>query len=1057
VRPYLFLIPIALCFSLSAASFKDNFSQAKWSGWGDARHHYDFSTGHNSKGSLFISAQPGQEGTFHTKLTNLNGRRVKVTAWVRGERIQEGKWKTSFWHFHASRSSERTVFRNLTGSFGWSRITYTADIKGGELLLWFRLKGAGRVWIDDLEVTPYQGKPIPFSIKKVALTGGRHHTISSPKECYQQQKIERHTLYNFTNQQAGPFDSIVVSNRNDRAAKLSAHQYYRFDLKKFKSIEWRRFDYLELDLFVPPTSNKTPLKFYFVVADSKSRGYWSQLNWTSSLATGWNHLRFPLHRTVGERGSFTISRKIDYDRLKSLWLVVDPDRKERTRDDLLIDNLSLTQRVRPKFFKELIAFDFIDQPEHLATCFTPVTGQHIYQSGDQYGLQNSTIWRVHDSKYADTLNRDAISITKGNFIVKLKNGSYRMALNWNMLGTWEIPFWKKRVLTVQGQPVRGGLRSTPQDYLDSFLRFEFVEPAPGDHPWDLYLAPIFKPIEVDFKVTNGVLKIVIDSDPTGAAINWLMIWPKDKDRQMKKFRAELQLAQKIDYSGLVREVKLSNNSNQKRDQLVTLLPEVTRISPDQTFQKSKQLSEIKTAAVKGSELIYPLIVRLNQKERVKVSIAPLKGEGDGVTIRSGVFRGQYQYISYDINHETYALNTRILRPIKSSFNSSAGINQQLLLKFYITKSTPAGSYHSKVSVKSKNRNWSFPISIKVLNHSLPKIEFPVGFLGLNPTPFSYYNVAGVEQRREESSYLALKSLFERGFTTWSGLPSIQPRGSWDPDTIDRLFKRAKKLGLDGPVFSYGGKFPYELLKESFSRSEGKALGDRLGQLLRSSKWPEIVVNFSDEAAGYSNVVERDIKRGEQLEKYFPFFRRGGFSTMDKKASLIRLHSLFSDGSYSNYVESEAKQLEARGLSWGNYNAASAPFDNPRYSFGMGLFIARKLGLSHRLGWHMSAIQNYPYFDLDGRENDAAMIYPSSSGKLLSTIKYEQATQGILDFRLIKLLEQHAQHSPRIRAWLNRNIDLKQERSRPKLLSRPRRATPTTYQLRQQMLELLGSI
>jgi hypothetical protein len=98
----------------------------------------------------------------------------------------------------------------------------------------------------------------------------------------------------------------------------------------------------------------------------------------------------------------------------------------------------------------------------------------------------------------------------------------------------------------------------------------------------------------------------------------------------------------------------------------------------------------------------------------------------------------------------------------------------------------------------------------------------------------------------------------------------------------------------------------------------------------------------------------------------------------------------------------------RNNKWGAYNATPGNLDDPRFSFGPGLFYAHKSGLSHYLEWHSSAVNNYPYFDLDGRESDVVMFMPRSSGELQSTLRFELATEGLHILRKLILLDKALQ-------------------------------------------------
>ena len=412
-----------------------------------------------------------------------------------------------------------------------------------------------------------------------------------------------------------------------------------------------------------------------------------------------------------------------------------------------------------------------------------------------------------------------------------------------------------------------------------------------------------------------------------------------------------------------------------------------------------------------------LIIRTKEESSANIKIAPFKSKkGTTLKIVPKLFKGQYQYMSYDRNHETYTLATRQLRPIGlSGINTRKNINEQILLQFKLPANAKPGLYHSKLQVSLKSKSWSFPISVQLFKGTLPKVDLSVGFLGLNPVQFSYYEGPEIDREKRLWRTKALKELTTRGFNTWSGIPKLKVKSeqnSWSftSEDIDDLFGVAKNQGIKGPIFSYGGDF----LQETISDLDSKQLqnfSDMLKTFIAKKNWPPIVLDFSDEALGYSDTLERDIKKGKTLKKYFPFFKRGGFSHMSSNmGSGKKLHDLFTNGSYSNYHSKEARRIQKRGNSWGLYNQASAPFDNPTHAFGAALFKASQFGASHLLGWHFSGIHNYPYYDLDGRENDASMIYPNSSGEFYSTIKFEQAHLGLQTYRLLLLLNKRIKKS-----------------------------------------------
>jgi hypothetical protein len=161
-----------------------------------------------------------------------------------------------------------------------------------------------------------------------------------------------------------------------------------------------------------------------------------------------------------------------------------------------------------------------------------------------------------------------------------------------------------------------------------------------------------------------------------------------------------------------------------------------------------------------------------------------------------------------------------------------------------------------------------------------------------------------------------------------------------------------------------------------------------------------VHTFSDEASGYSDKIQEDVKKGQELKKHYPFLLLGGFSSLVND-DLKELNDLFDYGFYSHITDHTVNKAKKK---WGSYNASPGNLDDPRFTFGPGLFKARQKGLSHYLEWHLTGFNNYPYYELDGRESDVSMFMPTTSGEVLPTLRFELATEGIYSFRKLLLLK-----------------------------------------------------
>jgi hypothetical protein len=401
--------------------------------------------------------------------------------------------------------------------------------------------------------------------------------------------------------------------------------------------------------------------------------------------------------------------------------------------------------------------------------------------------------------------------------------------------------------------------------------------------------------------------------------------------------------------------------------------------------------------------------------------------------------GVQQFICHQLNHETYELAPRFLRPFPVKGLSLPTDHSLLVwLQIPLSKDLPAGEYRGTLQLTMHNQDITYPIKLTIYPFSLPKPDIAVGYFGLDPVGFDYFEGKGIEQWKWKWRRQVLQLLAERGFNTWSSLPNakLQKQGQdWQiaADEIDRLMKLAQSMGFDQPVFSYGGSFPESILqldqREDINglsqREYRKISAHTLRQLLAQKRWLPIIHNFSDEAAGYSNTVARDMQRAEILQQHYPFLRRGGFAhSMAPNQPAYQLNLSMTDISLSSYSRSHIREIQKRGLRWGIYNAAIGPFDVGRATFGEGLFVARLHGATHRLEWYLTLAQNYPYYDFDGREYDAMMLYPRTDGRIDLALKFEWAAMGLEDYRLLLLLEQLAQrqsntHAQKARQWLKK--------------------------------------
>lgn len=982
---YILLFLMTFSFIIGCAyskSFSFTAKEPQWSFYGEGQGAYVNNFGRGSdKNSLWLSADWGESQTAFFTWNDLSPGTYKVITYVRAEDVQKGNEGASFWHFYDGGFGTQSPFMDLHGSYEWRKIEYTIKVKASDLTIWFRLKSPGQIWVDDFFLERVESANDKVFIEEpVAI----NLTKATKKE--QGRAVSRKILYSFDKSEPGhPFD---VKNK---AGEFAPQKFFNFKVKSMPIKDWTPFDRLEMDVFNP---NDQYTDFYVTLADDQTTNYWSQVNYKQTLAPGWNKLNFSLLQYVGERGSHRFNRSVNLARLEKIFIVIDPDSKSFfEKKNYLIDNIVLSSNPMPSIPQDVYSFDFTGAKANNNTNITQVTSQTLYREQRGYGFIDPKFWRVEDSQYASELLRHSIGLTAGKFRIKLPNGQYQMNLVIDKLGYWDVPFWSDRMVLVNGTPVFKETRGSGKEFLNDLLMFESIIPEINDHPYDLYLKKVFNVIDKTVDVTNGFLEIEFEGDTSGVSLNALILWNKKSEALGIAYKNALEKRNKQEFDWMSRSIqKIEKDLGSFSVGVIApdlyLNPLATKKEKvkNLTFQggageRPYQVVELK-AGVSDEKISWSFDDFTNEKgEKIKKT---------DISVSDLVF----QYTSPDINHETYLLTAKYLVPIRDhSLMIKKGQTRYLWLQLFINEKTPKGVFNGEVYFHRGVEKISIPLTITVLDYQLPKVDFPVGFFGLDPLPYSYFPKAGYSEIRKQFRHKALVELASAGFTTFTGLPE-------DISELNELFKESAKWGIE-TVYSYGGQFPQKMIgndEASFQKASPE-----LKSLLSNKNWPKIVHTFSDEAGGYSDKIANDIELAKKLQKHFPFLALGGFGSYHGGDS-VKLNDYFHFGFFSSLSKANISRLKENGQRWGFYNASAGNLDDPRFSFGLGLYIARLNGLSQYLEWHSSAFNNYPYYDFDGRESDVVMFFPTKDGRLLHSLRFEMAIEGLHSFRKLKLLE-----------------------------------------------------
>ena len=1042
-----------------ASAFAKNLDG--WQAGGEGEWSHNSGLGHGAPGCIEFVCGKGQQMTMYRRLDLAPGRH-RVTAWLRAFDVAKGEWNQSIMIFHNAGTQEAFVVRNLQGTFDWSRVDFTMEVTATNrpTTVWFRLKSSGTLWLDDISVEPFEGEPMAYTFTaaenpfpspnppgqgircpscyrwmpddrdRCSLCGTPLAHIAGPSAADQTQPDTRILLGFEAEDEAVEGNRHYFTDYSDqatqgaRSALMKPGSYYNTRFKDPGMSDWSGYDYLALDVYNPQPDLE---RFAIALNDKPASGYWDQLNHLTSLMPGWNHLRFHVNRYVGERGSVRIKRYLNLANIQRFWISVAPENPGGLTNAFLVDNIRLIKAPPPPAIPEgAQLFDFVAEDFRAQRGFLPILDRHRYHPDVGFGFLNANLWRSHDSIYADDLNRDGIFIRSGKFVVDVPNGRYTVALGARHLGYWSEHFWTRRKIEIEGQVVVDETRTNTAQRLAFDLQFEDVEPEPGDHPYDLYLRGLFAPVRTVVEVTDGQLDLSFAASDCGVCLNWLIVAPAEQDSAVTRFLTELDPLLKSEFDDTARlvtrparvDAEAISSAQSEAGLYTALVGASVQARPGDILRSSGAAIAFEGGV--GQRPLQALLVRNlgagTQPLRLTVSALTSADGRSLAPAADWVRRAVNQYQCHSYNHETYELAPRYLRPMEDSYALPAARTLLTWLQIPVTPDMAPGLYTGTLSVALGEAQEQYPVALTVHPYTLPGLDIPAGHFGLDPVNLQYETPADGPAARIAYRHRVLDMLAERGFTAWSSLPpaALEKVGEeWvvvAPE-IDDLMAKAKALGFRHMIMTYGGGLMdilrldqtgdiAGLSQEEYRRVSAAALQKKCAE------WLPLSVTCSDEAAGYSSMVGRDLKRLAILKTHYPFLGRSGASAPhESSAEAQELNFAFTEVLLSSQTRAYADLLKEKGVEWGMYNQSTGLFQYDRPSFGLGVYVMKRHGMKHFYNFGLTLFQNLPYYDLDGREYDSAVIYPRQDGSVLAGLKFEWAALGIEDCRLLMLLEQ----------------------------------------------------
>lgn len=790
------------------------------------------------------------------------------------------------------------------------------------------------------------------------------------------------------------------------AQTFNEGEYYNYSISKKLKKKLIKYDNIEFNLYNPTNEKK---EFYLVFEDNRSNDYWSKLNFKTTIIPGENHLSFNLKRYVGERGSIRHARGINYKKLKKMFMVINPDQNKNIK--YKITNLKYTNNLQVKLPKGAFAYNF--QKSSLKTLalkiFTNTTEKSLYKKRKGFGFEKIDVWQFRNSHIAPHYLSHSISVKKAIFKIKAPKGKYKIRMIWDELGYWDIPFWKKRSMVINGVRFSPKVRGV-SEFLNKLFSFK-DEPLITSHPFDYFFKKIFENYDQTINNKGHYLEFKFEGDVSAVALNALFVWPIEKDKQMNIFFDQLKKYSKNKMDQKYRYIK---NKKDKRVKLSLAKVDISKEFLPQNLCNNKNPFE-NTFSNNGQKNI-DLCISSNSKRPVNISFTNFtngkyKIDSSAFTIK----KYQYQFKSIDLNHETYQLEANRLMKSTSTIKFDKYRTRYISISFF-GGAYKAGKYVGNIILKQGKNILKRKMTINILNTKYPILPVSAGVIGLNPFPQTYFKDVRLNNLREASYFGALKLLQEIGLSLYTDIPA--PFVSYKKPSYESFELNTNKSlnflnkSKSKNVFFYNGDFSKKFFNDdqrNISQSQSVYYANMRSELEKFQKKSKkkMIYLYSDEATGYRNAVNSDLRLIKLYHNRFPSLLFGGFGNLYDWDKGKELYKAWNFGLYSDIPSQQLfKKVKRYNKEFGVYNLCADSQYDLSFCFGIQLYRLYKANIKYYFEWHAAAIHNYPYMDLDGREADIGIFYPTKTGDVGITKRYRQVSDGLEIFKKLLLLEKY---------------------------------------------------
>jgi hypothetical protein len=1024
--------------SFEETKARDQFGRvfAKWGGWNHDAGTCSFEAGavaHSGKTSALLAC--GSAGKIRiSQEQDLPAGRYRVSAYLRGVDIGTGQWnQTTEFMFNG-----KYINLSKNGSFGWSRLTYVAELpQGAHTGPSFGLFAPGMLWIDDVSLEQV-GTDVRLTDKPVieAEEAPIEPPASAAAGATRCSRCQRRNLPEWGKCYAC---GTALGDPHQTAAQGSAVKTIGPKTQRLEkgaavmdgAQDWSGYDFLKVDT---NTDSEQPVPLTVEIRDSGTTGYWTRVNYPTVIAPGRSTLALPLQQLyVGEKsrpGRHLLVKEIR----RLVFELGDGVGHPVSFDNIRLERDASTAAVS---FEELRAFDFGPGGSPVMDGFLPITPATFYDPGRGYGLHNAKIWRAVDALQPDPLYQDFLSIESGGLAVDVPNGQYRVFVNMDSPnGYWgELQTYRQRSIVAQGKTVISESMNL-KSFQKKYFQFWDRDDLPTDNTFDKYDRAHFSEKVFDVNVTNGRLEVDFAGENWACSVSAVVVFPVAKAAEGARFLEWVRNKRRFYFDNAFKRVlhrpsgdPLQPSAEETaRGHLLFPRDPMEDLYYNDTPRKGESGQPLTGDGFPGeAEAVTLGVTPLRDLGRGKLTASALAGPA-GTIPASAIEIG---YVSYRISRVTgdgsvYQITPRLVIP-RNTVEMPAGITRQFWMTVHIPESAGAGLYEGRATfTPEKGAPAAVPLRFRVRKGALAQADIPIGPFGGSVGVPWIENDPETARLQGAFTEKSLRTLRDWKFTMFSGVPWIVYRGfefgkpALDFSAADAQMRTVKSMGFLA-VSSYGagvkglngyqrdldkmkaaGYSDYsEFLKAVYSAIQAHA---------RAKDWPAVYWNLGDEPLG-AEALKSATENAKAYRTAFP----AGPPWFTAATSLYEpdpedLHFHFAEALHApalnRHSETAIQRLRAAGGQWAFYNSGS------RWTFGEYLYKAvSEFGLRFRIAWHWNNTAGDPYYALDCREDDYAWATAAPDEQLILSLEFFRIAAGLNDYRYLLTLEKLAGQRP----------------------------------------------